>query len=206
MLEAVVWPHDCGPTVIDGWEFDSGALPGEIVGVTEGVDEPVDFVPGSQRWAEWRLGRQAACQVAARMGVSTPVVEVEPSGAPRIKDSTVCVSIAHTRGVVLAAAAPDAIGIDVERADRNVSRLVRALHPGEVDISISLGVVASLVAKESVAKATGLGLGGSLARWPLIDAELSGATPCVSVATPDNRIVTAQLFPWKDFIVGIARL
>lgn len=205
MLKAVVWPHHEGPTLVNGWRYEEPVSPEEIDDATADVAESAPFARGSHRWIEWRLGRHAARQAAARAGVLAPVVEVADSGAPLIHGGQVGVSIAHTRGVVLAAVAPGEIGIDVERVDRDVSRLVRGLHPGEVDVAISVGVVAALVAKESVAKATGLGLGGSLARWPLIDAELSGETPRVSVAAPDGRILTTRLFPWQEFIVGITQ-
>jgi hypothetical protein len=87
---------------------------------------------------------------------------------------------------------------------RDVSRLIRALGPGERDLATSIGVMGVLVAKEAVAKATGLGLGGALSRWPVLDAELAGPYPIVNVATPDQLVVSAQLFAWNEFMVGVA--
>jgi 4'-phosphopantetheinyl transferase EntD len=204
MLERVSWPYADEQVFVDGWQFDDRLTPGELP--ASDLAQPSGIRVGSRRWVEWTLGRLAGVQAATRAGVVDAVVTVEPSGAPRLAGSELGLSIAHTTGVVLAAVSPDAIGIDVERSDRDVSRLVRSLHIGERDIALSIGVVGALVAKEAVAKATGLGLGGSLARWPVIDAELNGSNPVVNVATPDDRIVSARLFPWQQFIVGIARI
>lgn len=189
---------------MEGWEFDDEVDPRDIANLTGSLEAPAGLVPGSRRWVEWMLGRAAARLVATRVGLANPVLRISSSGAPFFDKSDVGVSIAHTSGLALAAAAPCAIGIDVEKADRDVSRLARSLTPREGDIAHALGIVGSLVAKEAVAKATGRGLGGSLARWPLVDAELSGSTPTVGVATPDGRIAWAQLFPCEAFVVGVA--
>lgn len=206
VIEAVLWadPHDS--TVVDGWEFDEQGDPAALQNMAAVVGQPPGIRSGTSRWIEWILGRDAAIRAARRAGIEQPVVEVADSGAPYLAGANLSLSIAHTQGLALAAVCSEPIGIDVEKASRNVSTLMRSLHPGEVDLAMSVGVVGCLVAKEAVAKATGLGLGGSLARWPLLDAELSGANPTVSIATPDGQIIAAQLFAWKDYVVGIARI
>jgi hypothetical protein len=204
MLERVTWPYADELVCVEGWRFDDGIGPEDLP--ASEFEPPSSIQSGSRRWIEWTLGRLAGAQAATRAGIADPVITVETSGAPRLAGCGLGLSIAHTPGVVLAAVCHDAIGIDVERSDRDVSRLARSLHAGERDLASSIGVVGALVAKEAVAKATGLGLGGSLARWPVIDAELNGSEPVVNIATPDERIVSARLFPWQDFIVGIARI
>lgn len=203
-MQAVRWPHDHASSVVEGWRFDQALGAQEVAPLAKSVGEPANVVSGSYRWIEWVLGREAAVRAARRAGIDQPVISIAPSGAPELEGSALHVSIAHTRGVVLAAVASDRIGIDVERADRDVSKLTQGLLPGEVDIATSVGIMGCLVAKEAAAKATGEGLGGSLSRWPILDAELSGSTPTVSVATPDGRIVASRLFSWMEFIVGMA--
>lgn len=199
-----MWPYGHGSTVMEGWKYAAPLEDLDESRLLGATSEPIGIQRGTHRWTEWVLGRHAAAKAASRAGAIRPVIDVSAEGAPYVRGSDVGLSIAHTRGLVLAAAAQGAIGIDVERADRDVSRLVRSLRTEERKIANAVGVVGSLVVKEAVAKATGRGLGGSLSRWPLLDAEISGATPTVSVATPEGQIVTAQLFPWRGFIVGIA--
>ena len=206
MLAPVTWPDEQGPCVIAGWLFDEDVQAAQISERAGTLPEPPDIPRGTKRWIEWMLGRLAATEAASRAGAVNPSITVSKSGAPRVDGSDLRVSIAHTTGLAIAAAAPVPVGIDVERADRDVSRLVRVLGPGECDLAVSIGVVGALVAKEAVAKATGFGLGGSLSRWPLLDAELSGSYPIVNVATPDERVVSVQLFTWQEFVVGVAAI
>lgn len=204
MIESVRWPHRFGSVILEGWEFDEPVAVDDVLALSGVVTEPPNIERGTVRWTEWVLGRSAAVRAAQRAGVVQPEIRVASTGAPFIAGSDKGLSIAHTRGLVLAAVASERIGIDVEKQDRNVSTLARSLHPGEVGIALSIGVIGCLVAKEAAAKATGLGLGGSLARWPVLDAELSGSSPSVSIGSPDGRVVSARLFPWKNFIVGVA--
>lgn len=206
MIRAVRWPHHQRSLVLEGWVFDEHVDFHQVMKLSHAVEGPAGIGRGTARWIEWTLGRDAAIRAAKAVGIEEPVIEVSATGAPYIQGSEAGLSIAHTRGLVLAAVAPGRIGIDVERRNRDVSRLARGLHPGEVEIAVSVSVIGCLVAKEAAAKATGLGLGGSLARWPLLDAELSGSNPTVSIAAPDGRVVTSQLYPWNDFIVGIAHI
>lgn len=204
MIEAVLWPHHHHSMFLEGWEFNEQVDAREVMKLTGDVGEPPGVERGTHRWIEWILGRDAAIKAATRAGVEQPVIGVAGTGAPYLQGTELAVSIAHTRGLALAAVAPEPIGIDVERMDRDVSRLASGLRPAEMEIAMSVGVIGCLVAKEAVAKRTRLGLGGSLSRWPLLDAELSGTIPRLRIATPDGQIAVAQLFVWKEFVVGVA--
>ena len=159
---------------------------------------------GTRRWAEWTLGRAAVRDAAETVGLTDVVIEASSKGAPIIAGSSWGVSIAHTRGVVMGAVGPGRVGVDVEREDRDVSRLLRALLPGEQELTVSLGSVSVFVAKEAAAKATGLGLGGSLARWPIIDVELSGPSPRASVASPVGGVIEVRLWQHAGYVTGLA--
>ena len=204
LLDFPDWPFDTGPVVIECCRFDDAVDPQLIESAAQGIEVPLGIAPGSARWREWALGRLVAQRAARRAGVASGIGHVADSGAPRLDESDWAVSIAHTSGFVLAAVAPMPMGIDVERRDRDVSRLLRSFSPAEHDVSVSVGPIRALVAKEAAAKATELGLGGSLARWPLIDVELCGNTPTINIASPDDRIVEVRLFDWLDHVVGVA--
>ena len=122
---------------------------------------------------EFALGRTlASTAVAHLVGIDTAdaAISVTELGAPyAVGYSEVCLSISHTRGLVLAGAViGDYFGIDVEWAQRDVTRLTRSLLPDEMDFVEGgrVSVLELLVAKEAVAKSWGTGLGGGLRRWP----------------------------------------
>ena len=121
-----------------------------------------------------------------------------------IADSAWGVSIAHTSGLVLGAVGPGRIGVDVERADRDVTRLVRALLPDERELTVSLSAISIMVAKEAAAKATGQGLEGSLARWPVVDVELSGSAPRIKVASAAARVIDVRIYEHCGYVTGLA--
>jgi phosphopantetheinyl transferase len=89
-------------------------------------------------------------------------------------DAVPSVALAHSRGVVLAAAGPPGtrVGIDVERADPagRPRDVLGAFTPTEQRLAMSsLGAVGALwCAKEAAAKASGLGLEGNPRRWPVV--------------------------------------
>lgn len=204
MLDFPAWPFAIGSALVECCRFDEAIDVERIESVASGIRAPSEITWGSPRWREWVLGRLVVQRAAQRAGVASGVVDVTDSGAPRLRDCDWAVSIAHTSGLVIAAVAPMPIGIDVECRNRDVSRLMRSFSPAEHDVTISLGPIRALVAKEAAAKATHLGLGGSLARWPLIDVELCGDHPTVTVASPDERMVEVRVFDWSDYVVGIA--
>lgn len=135
------------------------------------------FGDHSQRETEFTLGRALACAAVAAIVDISPsdvCIGVTDLGAPYAVGYTdVSLSISHTRGLVLAGALiGEYFGIDVEWAERDVSRLTRSLSIAEsnyVERGTS-SVLEILVAKEAVAKSWGTGLGGGLARWPVLDA------------------------------------
>ena len=204
LLDFPAWPFDTGPVIVEGCRFDDAVDTQAIESVGTKVEPPSGIAPGSARWREWALGRVLVQRAAQRVGIASGTVDVAESGAPRLRDSDWSVSIAHTAGFAVAALGPTPVGIDVERLDRDVTRLMRSFGSAERDVAISLGPIRALVAKEAAAKATQLGLGGSLSRWPLIDVELCGDTPTAGVASPDDRIVNVRMFDWLDHVIGIA--
>ncbi|NDH18452.1 MAG: hypothetical protein EBY51_03605, partial [Actinobacteria bacterium] len=163
--DIVIWSFafDDGEDVVEGAHeaLMDGGLADGVTADWQQLSEGVDVPPtGSPRWAEWALGRGAVRQAATAVGIPDVRVERSPEGAPVIADSAWGVSIAHTSGLVLGAVGPGRIGVDVEKADRDVTRLVRALLPGERELTVSLSAISIMVAKEAAAKATGQGLGG----------------------------------------------
>ncbi len=199
-----MWPHRDNRFYLEGWEFDSLEVPEEVLDHIGYSVLPAEVIPGSRRWVEWVLGRNAAVRAAVRAGLQPPLIDVTPRGAPQLRGSAWGLSIAHTQGIALAAVAPLSIGIDVERADRDTSTLVRVLADHERDLAESVGAIDVLVAKEAVAKATGLGLGGSLARWPVIDVDSMRDVARITVSTPDDRCLYAEVTAWGKYVVGVA--
>ena len=124
------------------------------------------------RRVEWLTGRVLARRAVGDVLGCDPldvVIDVTGDGAPFVVDGAdVRVSISHTRDLVVAGAVRGPwLGVDVEWADRDVGRLVRALSPVEAEWAGAVGAVSLLVAKEAAAKSWGVGLGGSLGRWPV---------------------------------------
>lgn len=82
------------------------------------------------------------------------------------------VSIAHTGTVAAGAASTSAIGIDLERSDRDVSRLFHGFNPVERSLTPRWSALEILCAKEAAGKAQKIGLAGSIKRWQV--SEISG--------------------------------
>ena len=182
------------------------------------------------RRLEWLLGR-AALKESVRDWQATfgyPVlaahqipVHVGIHGAPRI---AACgsvapeVSLAHTRtvqvsggfagtGFVIAvASAPGApVGIDVEHAERRLPALDRIFDEREQAlIENEFGALGLVVAKEAAAKASGLGLQGSLRRWPVLGRRGPMVFVGDEIAGDEPRQVRAvRLVTDGPWIVGI---
>ena len=199
------WPCPVDGVVIASCTYDERDR-GALVDSEDALNDPGAPEAGTRRWEEWVLGRAAVRDAAVSVGLSIDRVETSPEGAPVLPGSPWGISIAHTTGVVLGAIGPGRIGIDIERVDRDVSRLLRALLPGEEELTVSLGAVSIFVAKEAAAKATGQGLGSSLARWPVVDVELSGTAPRVGVALPSPGVVDVRIWEHAGYITGVACL
>lgn len=204
VLEEVSWPSPIDGVAIRGWHYEAGVSAERVVEVAPYPEQEGSGEKGSRRWVEWSLGRRAVADALEQLGVGSGVVVVDDRGAPHLADRSVGISISHTSRLVLAAAGHGAVGIDVEPADRDVTRLERALLPGETDISTSLGLLETLVVKEAAAKLTGDGLGGSLARWPVLDVELFGQQPAVAVGTPSGEVISARVWERQGFVVALA--
>jgi len=198
----VVWPRNREDVFIAGWLFDEHVQEHDLP--AEGLCGLIP--PAGSRRHEWLLGRMALRQAAEDAGFEAEDIDVavSPSGAPVLQGSTWKASITHTAGVVLAAVAPTWVGLDVERADRDVARLGRALLDSERSLAENVGILPLLVAKEAVAKATTAGLGGSLQRWPIIGVDRTEDTRYVRVGTPHDTVVACEVMEWRDFLVGIA--
>jgi len=149
-------------------------------------------------------------------------VTVDAQGAPRVNlptDIAPAVSLTHTRwvpmtgdgsedpmapaaGIVLAAVdSPGVgIGIDVESRHRSSPIWNRVFTAFEMSlIDDRFGAVGLLVAKESAAKAARTGLGGSLARWPV----LARDDALIRIGDPEGRELTVQLHIDEAWIVGL---
>jgi malonyl CoA-acyl carrier protein transacylase/phosphopantetheinyl transferase (holo-ACP synthase) len=168
------------------------------------------FPAGSQRAIEWLLGRAAAKDALREWAEQTYGFQFAPLdfeilpdalGAPKASlvtqwpDSNVptlpCVSISHTNGAAIAAAAwgePGVkVGIDFDspRPHAAFRWAESALSPQEFtrftlldDRTKEEALLAVWCAKESAAKASGLGLGGDPKRWEVqsVSDDLSQAT------------------------------
>jgi len=132
---------------------------------------------------------------------SEVVIDVTDAGAPFVVGEVdVCVSISHTRDLVMAGAVRGPwLGVDVEWADRDVSRLVRALEPSEQAMVEPSSVVSVMVAKEAAAKSWGVGLGGSLRRWPVESID-SGV---IVVGSPSGESRGVHVFERNGAVVGV---
>ena len=146
------------------------------------------------------MARRAVADVVG-CDPSEVVIDVTDAGAPFVVGEVdVCVSISHTRDLVMAGAVRGPwLGVDVEWADRDVSRLVRALEPSERAMVEPADVVSVLVAKEAAAKSWGVGLGGSLSRWPVESID-SGV---IVVGSPLGDSRGVHVFERNGAVVGV---
>jgi len=179
-----------------------------------------------RRSDEWVLGRvvlkDAVRSWLARfhdvvIGPRAIAIATTPDGAPHVdhivgfdRCDPPAVSLAHDPTTIVAAAGPAGygLGVDVEARDRPVASLARALddHERHIVDSASRGVIEALVAKEAASKALGVGLGGSLGRWP-IRGFRAGPVPALLVEPPDGHggQVTVELLTVGRNVVGVAR-
>lgn len=205
VLTSVTWPSPVSEVVIQGWRYEPSVGPERVLEVApDALVVESGMSPGTRRWVEHVLSRRAAVDTLMALGLPPDRVVVEESGAPRFADTQLGLSIAHCHGLVLAAAGPGGVGVDVEPADRDVSRLESALLPGEGDVSLSLGLLEIFVCKEAAAKATGLGLGGSMSRWPLLDIELFGDHPRATIGSPDGAFIAVRVWEHEGFVTALA--
>jgi 4'-phosphopantetheinyl transferase len=158
---------------------------------------------GSRR-VEWLTGRVLARRAVADVLGCDPsevAIDVTDAGAPYVVgEMDVRVSISHTRDLVIAGAVRGPwLGVDVEWANRDVSRLLRALEPMERAMVEPADVVSLMVAKEAAAKSWGVGLGGSLGRWPVESID-SGV---IVVGSPSGDARAVRVYDLDGAVVGV---
>jgi phosphopantetheinyl transferase len=102
-------------------------------------------------------------------------IEYGDEGAPVWRETgnghPTFISISHTSNVAVGIASTRPVGVDIERTDRDVSRIVRGLLPEERELLPRWSAIEILCAKESAGKAQGVGLAGSLQRWVVFERE-----------------------------------
>jgi len=179
-----------------------------------------------RRRREWLLGRVVAKDAVrswlARshgvvIGPRAISIATTPAGAPYV-DHIVgfneapppAVSLAHSSTTIVAASGPAsiALGVDVESRDRSIHALARALDADELRFveSARLEVIDALAAKEAASKALGIGLGGSLRRWP-IRGFRAGPVPGLLIDPPDGHRgqVTVEILMVGSNVVAVAK-
>lgn len=206
MLTKVSWPSPIPDVVICGWRYEGQVSVDRVLEVAPDIGDTGPGSVGTRRWVEWSLARQAALDALDELGQHRDQILVSDSGAPQFASAPFGLSIAHTHGIALAAVGHGRVGVDVESVERDVSRLESTLLPGEGEISLSLGLLEVFVAKEAAAKATGEGLGGSLSRWPVVDVELFGESPQVTVCTPTGEFVDVRVWESESYVVALAAI
>lgn len=102
-------------------------------------------------------------------GVDSGEIQYSDLGAPRWfsgnLQSNAFVSIAHTGRLAVGVASLEPIGVDVERSNRDVGRLVRGFSQPEQELLGEWDALEILCAKEAAGKAQQVGLAGSIQRW-----------------------------------------
>lgn len=178
-----------------------------------------------RRKAEWLLGRVALKDAVRGWAIrrhrimlapQAIIVETTPAGAPFVRCAALeergavpAISLAHCPTLVLAGATDPGpgLGVDIEAQNRNVSTVARALTPEESAMTADggVGVLEIVVAKEAAAKARGVGLGGSLARWPVLEAMNEGPHTRLRVLAPgpDPEPVTVWLQRREGYVVAV---
>lgn len=153
------------------------------------------------RKVQWWNGRRALRAACASVGILDCTITTTPQGAPAVHGARV--SIAHTRDAVVAVASTSwgRVGIDVERKDRDVHRLVRALSDEERTFveHKHASVLELVMAKEAASKAMGTGLEGSLARWPV-----SREADNWVVRATSAHLLRVRTYDSGDWVVAVA--
>jgi phosphopantetheinyl transferase len=103
----------------------------------------------------------------------------------------VYVSIAHTVNIAVGVASTQPIGVDIERSDRDVSRLFHSLSDNEQELVPRWSPLQILCSKEAAGKAQSIGIAGSIRRWEVT--EQSGSLMVTDRESIDNQGLTS----WK---------
>jgi len=180
----------------------------------------------ARRRNEWLLGRVVVKDAVRSWLVRSHQLVVGPrsvsiattgAGAPYVdhivgltEGALPNISLAHSSRTIVAAAGPGSfgLGVDVESRDRPIDVLARALGADEQGFveSARLQVIDALAAKEAASKALGIGLGGSLRRWP-IRGFRAGPAPALLIDPPDGHDgqVTVELLTVGGSVVAVAK-
>lgn len=210
-LSSTSWMRLLSRAVLDDEELDTWAA-----------------MAAGRRRAEWLLGRVALKDAVRTWAIQryeravaprAMRIETTSAGAPFVvstelddRGGSPAVSLAHCRTLVLAAAGEpgSGLGVDVEARDRNVATLARVLTPEEATLVSGaerngVSVLDVLVAKEAAAKALGIGLGGSMARWPVVDADREGRQVVIRAPEPHRQLVPVDLVRHRGVVVALAK-
>lgn len=157
------------------------------------------------RKSQWWNGRRALRAACHAIGVHADAVTTTSLGAPQVAGAQV--SIAHTHDIAVAVATKSwsRVGIDVERADRNVDRLEGALSADERTLVGTglIDVLSLVMAKEAASKAMGTGLEGSLHRWPVSMADDEWVVQSTSTSTSTSAL-RIRFYGWGDWRGAVA--
>lgn len=177
---------DCGINaafIFDDPSYPSSLLAGEL---TAGERQEGQRKTAPAAYRNWLLGRLAAKAALGRLWNLPPeAVEVlkGPGGAPLARSdarpsATGWVSISHTGGAAMAAAADVPIGVDLERLDRRISPGVWRWAFSQAEQKMLGGIsgrfpreLALWCAKESAGKSWGRGLLNHLHQVRIIHAD-----------------------------------
>ena len=171
------------------------------------------------RKMEWLLGRVALKEAVSDYILETQLTKIDAktieitrseAGAPGVawtNGSSLplpVISLAHTAGVIVAAvASADAVGVDVEKADRLAPVVERVLTETETKLFEAgrITLLSAVVAKEAAAKAVGVGLGGDLRRWPIVHTE--GTQHFVTCIDDEKLALVVDFLEVPNLILGV---
>lgn len=208
-------------TLLSNIVFDSDGLEAVLLSPRELLEGQTKTSPSARR--NWLLGRLAAKAAAADL-LDLPWSEVEilrgPDGPPKLEAPVLAppqvqISISHTDGGAMAAAAFEPVGVDLEPLGRLISdrAWLWAFKPGERALAEMAGPVhskrlAMWCAKEAAAKCRELGLLNHLSEfevsgvdWPgkllFVEGPGGGREPVVSAVEilEDDHFIAALALP-----------
>ena len=171
------------------------------------------------RKMEWLLGRIVLKEAVSEYILETQLTKITAkqieitrteAGAPGVVWTSKnplplpVISLAHTKGVIVAAvASAQAIGVDVEKADRQAPVVERVLTETEKTLFDTglITLLSAVVAKEAAAKAVGVGLGGDLRRWPIVHTE--GSQHFVTCVDDEELALVVDFLEVPNLILGV---
>jgi len=179
----------------------------------------MEMQANTTRKMEWLLGRvalkEAVCDFMLETQLTTIqskdlVISRSEEGAPLISWAMPnelplpVISLAHTEGVIVAAvASAQAVGVDVENADRQAPTVARVLTETETKLfeTERITLLSAVVAKEAASKAVGTGLGGDLRRWPIVHTD--GDQHFVTCVDDEEIALIVDFLDVPNLVLGI---